>query len=58
VAPDTLKLARAVEDALSGIVWVNDSRIVDERIRKRWGDRSAVRIKVFKLSIEESVESA
>lgn len=28
VAPDASKLQRAVEDALTGIVWVDDSRIV------------------------------
>jgi Holliday junction resolvase RusA-like endonuclease len=49
-APDVLKLARAVEDALSGVVWTNDARIVDERIRKAWGERACVRIRVFRLS--------
>lgn len=34
--PDVLKLARAVEDALTGIVYVDDSMIVDERIGKRY----------------------
>lgn len=34
VRPDALKLARAVEDALSSIVWTDDSRITEERIRK------------------------
>ena len=36
--PDVLKLARAVEDALTGIVWVDDSQIVDEKLEKRFGD--------------------
>lgn len=35
--PDVLKLARAVEDALTKVVWTDDARIVDERIRKVWG---------------------
>jgi Holliday junction resolvase RusA-like endonuclease len=35
--PDALKLARGVEDALTGIVWRDDAQIVDEMIGKRWG---------------------
>lgn len=35
--PDVLKLARAAEDALTGIVWRDDSQIVDERLLKVWG---------------------
>ena len=34
--PDTVKLARAVEDALKDICWVDDSQIVVETITKRW----------------------
>lgn len=36
--PDVLKLARAVEDALTGIIWRDDSQIVTERIAKRYAD--------------------
>jgi Holliday junction resolvase RusA-like endonuclease len=36
--PDVLKLARGVEDALTGIVWRDDAQIVDERITKLWSD--------------------
>lgn len=38
--PDVLKLARAVEDALSGVVYDDDAQIVDEVLRKRWGPES------------------
>lgn len=48
-APDVLKLARAAEDALTGVVWMNDARVVDERIRKCWGERFCVRIRVWRL---------
>lgn len=44
--PDVLKLARAVEDALTGVVWVDDSRIVCERLSKSWGHEDAVVIEV------------
>lgn len=36
VKPDALKLARAVEDALTGIVYTDDALIVVESIRKRY----------------------
>lgn len=45
--PDVLKLARAVEDALTGIVWMDDAQIVDERIAKRYGDKAKVVIRVW-----------
>lgn len=44
VKPDALKLARAVEDALTGIAWVDDAQIVDERLTKEWGRKDELRI--------------
>ncbi|HEU4344035.1 MAG TPA: RusA family crossover junction endodeoxyribonuclease [Candidatus Binatia bacterium] len=35
--PDLLKMARAAEDALTGVIWVDDSQIVDEHLHKRYG---------------------
>jgi len=35
--PDTLKLARAIEDALTGVVWRDDSQIVSHLLRKCYG---------------------
>jgi Holliday junction resolvase RusA-like endonuclease len=34
--PDSIKMMRSVEDALSGLAWSDDSRICDHIIRKRW----------------------
>lgn len=36
--PDALKLARAAEDALTGVLWLDDSQIVHETIEKAFGD--------------------
>jgi len=44
--PDALKLARAVEDALTGIIWRDDSQIVDEHLYKRYGAKPGVHVKV------------
>lgn len=38
VKPDVLKLARACEDALSGVVFRDDAQIVVERLEKRYGE--------------------
>lgn len=34
VKPDTDNLIKAVKDALSGVVWVDDKQVCEERIRK------------------------
>jgi Holliday junction resolvase RusA-like endonuclease len=36
VMPDTTKLLRSTEDALTGILWVDDARITDQQARKRY----------------------
>ena len=40
--PDVLKLARAVEDALTGIIWRDDAQIVHEVLVKHWGEPARV----------------
>ena len=49
--PDALKLARAVEDALTGILYVDDAQSVTLRVAKRyaWDDREGVLIRVWRL---------
>lgn len=44
--PDTLKLARAIEDALTGIVYRDDAQIVRELIEKRYGQENRVVIEI------------
>lgn len=46
VRPDTTKLMRPLEDALSGILWKDDSQIVEQIGRKRYGDPPRVEVKV------------
>lgn len=47
--PDTLKLARAVEDALTGVVWTDDSQAVRHELSKDWGAAFCVVVKVETL---------
>lgn len=46
VRPDTTKLWRGVEDALTGIVWIDDGQVVNQAIQKRYGDHPRVEIRV------------
>jgi Holliday junction resolvase RusA-like endonuclease len=47
--PDVLKLARAVEDAMTGVVYRDDAQIVDERLTKLWGEPARVEISILPL---------
>lgn len=47
--PDVLKLARAVEDALTGVLWNDDAQIVTETLDKRWGSPERVEIAIREL---------
>jgi Holliday junction resolvase RusA-like endonuclease len=38
VKPDLTKLLRAVEDALTGVVWRDDSQIINQAISKEYAD--------------------
>ncbi len=46
--PDVLKLARSTEDAMTGIVWMDDSASVTLMLRKRYADIPGVEIVVRK----------
>jgi Holliday junction resolvase RusA-like endonuclease len=46
--PDALKLARGVEDALTGAIYRDDSQIVTELLEKRYGTPERVEIEVFR----------
>ncbi len=45
--PDVGKLARAVEDALTGIIWKDDSQIVTATLDKHYDEKPGVWINVF-----------
>ena len=47
--PDVLKLTRAVEDALTKIVWYDDCQIVVEGIIKCWGANAGVTVRIQTL---------
>jgi Holliday junction resolvase RusA-like endonuclease len=51
--PDLLKLARACEDALQGVVYRDDAQIVNEVLRKRYGTPARVEVRIYKPQPEE-----
>lgn len=42
--PDSSNIQKLAEDALNGVVWIDDARIVDCRVVKTYGDRPGIRI--------------
>lgn len=44
--PDTTKLIRAVEDALTEIVWADDAQVITQSAAKVYGDRPGVAIRI------------
>lgn len=47
--PDCSKLARAVEDALTDVIWKDDSQVVDSHVTKKWGPYFRVIVEVESL---------
>lgn len=47
--PDTTKIWRAVEDAFTGILWLDDAQIVDQHISKRYGRPNGVLIELYHI---------
>lgn len=44
--PDVLKLARAVEDALTGLTWFDDAQIVTEILAKSYGAQPGAQVEI------------
>lgn len=51
--PDLTKLTRAAEDALAGVIWVNDSQVVGQTVCKQYGDRPGVAIAIKQIGQED-----
>jgi Holliday junction resolvase RusA-like endonuclease len=56
-APDVLKLTRCAEDAMNKVLYVDDSQIVEENLRKYYGEPARIEVIIRTLSNEiEPVE--
>lgn len=49
VKPDTTKLVRAIEDALTGIVWRDDAQVVTQVAFKRYGEPERAEVTVWNV---------
>ena len=49
--PDTTKLTRGTEDALTGICWLDDAQIVEQRASKRYGTKPGVQITITPVTV-------
>ena len=50
VKPDPDKLARALLDPLTGIIWKDDCQVTDLVVRKRYGDVPGARVRIVQIS--------
>lgn len=50
VKPDTTKLLRAVEDALTGLVYKDDAQICEQHVFKAYGEPARCEIGVFQIN--------
>ncbi len=56
--PDVLKQTRCVEDALSGVLYLDDAQIVDEHLFKRYGEPARCEVVVEAIGAPEPTEPA
>jgi len=47
--PDVLKLTRAAEDALNGVIYFDDSQIVEEHLFKCWGEPARLEVEIKQM---------
>ena len=47
VKPDLSKIVRAAEDAMSGVVYIDDSQVCERFAKKKYGNRPGVEIFVY-----------
>lgn len=46
VKPDATKLLRAVEDSMNGVVWRDDSQVVEQYVTKQYGEPARAEVSV------------
>lgn len=49
--PDWDNLGKLVSDALNGVVWTDDARVVSGHVWKKYGDRLETRVRVRRLDL-------
>jgi Holliday junction resolvase RusA-like endonuclease len=57
VKPDITKLIRSSEDALTGILWIDDALIICQSATKSYGDTPGVRVSVRPMTAAEAPDA-
>jgi Holliday junction resolvase RusA-like endonuclease len=47
--PDSSNVLKAIEDAMNGVVWIDDKQVVDHNIRRRYSDTPKAIIEVRRI---------
>jgi crossover junction endodeoxyribonuclease RusA len=55
-APDTTKLVRAIEDAMQGVVYRNDSQIVSQVARKQYGEAARCEVRIQQIGKSMTID--
>jgi len=55
VKPDPDKVARAMLDPLTGIIWKDDCQVADLIVRKRYGDTPGARVRVVQVTDQQEL---
>jgi Holliday junction resolvase RusA-like endonuclease len=48
--PDATKLWRSTEDALTGVLWLDDAQVVEQSVKKIYGDTPGAQVTVWQLT--------
>jgi Holliday junction resolvase RusA-like endonuclease len=52
--PDADNVLKAIKDGLNGIVWVDDSQVVEVRVSKKYGTSPGVYVEAMELPLEKA----
>lgn len=48
--PDRTKLLRCIEDPFTGVLWTDDSQVIDGNVTKQWGEVDSAHVTVVRIS--------
>jgi Holliday junction resolvase RusA-like endonuclease len=49
--PDTTKLLRCLEDALTNVIWRDDTQVVRQHVSKNYGDPERTEVRIVRVDV-------